>query len=270
MTSMEILLAQPLTGAEITAAVKAVAEQDNKKFWNAGPHHLGQVVGYDHCSLYVIPSRDGKKVQQHASYNRVFVSSHLPGAGSRRRGRSESIERDVSRFGEALKRYLSDTDTSLKGEGLATSPRDEKDGEGLATSPRDESVTAVLPATMETPAKAAQLLKVTIADWNLAFSVEEKAPAIIAFVMTHAVTRAVGQTKSLPITVKIQRIKSWGGSKLRVDVIGVDLKAEFDGIVKSVVGNSTTGYFGFNSSSGDNPVFTIEASAEKELYVNPR
>ncbi|TDC56441.1 hypothetical protein E1281_07100 [Actinomadura sp. KC345] len=283
MTSMKFLLTQPRTAAEITAAVKAIAEQDNKKFRGAAAHHLGQVDGYDRFSLYVIPSQDGEKVQQDASYNTVFVSTNLPGRRSHPSDRSRSVKRTMRSFGEALKSYLSDTDTSLKGEGLATSPRDNKDGEGLATSPRDnkdgeglttspcdESVTAVLPAAMETPAKAAQLLTVAIADWDLAFEVREKAPAIIAFVMNHAVTQAVGQSKSSPITVKIQRIKSRSRSKLQVDVIGVDLSAELHRIRTIIRGDSTSGYFVCSSSSGDNPVFTIKGFDRELLFEIPR
>ncbi|SNS34513.1 hypothetical protein [Actinomadura mexicana] len=95
----------------------------------------------------------------------------------------------------------------------------------MTTSFCKVSASAVLSPVVETPAKAARLLTEAVADWDLPVAIKEKAPAIISFVMAHAVTWASNQPEPSTIPVEFHLMEGpicprrW----LVIKVIGVKL-----------------------------------------------
>jgi hypothetical protein len=121
MASVTISLSRPFTGAEIMAAVKAVAEQGDKKFYadhdyvDGDIYRIGQVSGYPYHHVLVSPTRDEESMRPDVSYDQVVVSSHQWPVPTYLVGYSDgAVTNAVREFGEALDRHLSGANEAEK------------------------------------------------------------------------------------------------------------------------------------------------------------
>lgn len=123
MASFTVSFGRLVTGTELMAAVKAVAETEWTRFRSDHDqadgeiYQIGQVSGYPYDNLIVIPVGDDNGVRPHASYTQVVVrTNQWPDDGGTYMVpySDDDFVEAVCKFGAELDRHLSGTEAAEK------------------------------------------------------------------------------------------------------------------------------------------------------------
>jgi len=114
MASVTLSLERAIKGVELMNAVKAVAEQNGKRYYrnhdfvDGDVYRIGQVSGYPYEHILVRPAGDEEFVRPEASYDKVIVTSHRWLEPVYPIGYEDTaVTEAVREFAAALERYLS-------------------------------------------------------------------------------------------------------------------------------------------------------------------